>query len=45
MQMDTGEEVIYIPTRKKTQQTDKQCSYLWEETYTKHTWGLSVTLF
>ena len=45
MYMDTGEEIIYIPTGKNTQQTDKQSSYLWEGNYTKGTWGLSVTLF
>lgn len=42
--MDTGKEIIYIPTGKNTQQTDKQSSYLWEGNYTKGTWeGLSVT--
>jgi len=43
--MDTGEEIIYIPTGKNIQQTDKQSSYLWEGNYTKGTWGLSVTFF
>ena len=43
--MDTGEEIIYIPTGKNIQQTDKQSSNLWEGNYTKGTWGLSVTFF